>query len=300
VAFSCPPTLHQSSLRLLRSCALSVLLTCPAALAQEGDSPQDPVLDEIARRFGAQAKAVTGIERLGGRVEYEDNNPRRPVVGVNLSRSKATDDDLMLLRGLPYCESLDLSGTRVTDAGLIHLKGLNEIGTLKVGGSAITDAGVQGLERERVTSIAVLRMPSTIAPYFPGGVFFPKGKWLDESVAQHLSEQLFAMKEPSLWKLSKDDRTATVYRFLWLATNEHPICVRISKSGEDYSLHVARHDGGPGLTAGKITINEDVKLSAKQGKGLIGRTLLAGHHCISSGPTSFPALAFGAARPGRL
>jgi hypothetical protein len=29
-------------------------------------------------------------------------------------------------------------------------------------------------------------------------------------------------------------------------------------------------------------------------------TLLAGHHCISSGPTSFPALAFGAARPGRL
>ncbi len=108
-------------------------------------------------------------------------------------------------------------------------------------------------------------------PYFPDPVFFPRDKELNAIVVDHLSVHLKAMKEPSLWKVSQDDRTATVYRFLWLANFEHPICVRITKSGGAYSLHVARHDGSPGLTAGRITINKDVKLSAKQWEGLISR-----------------------------
>jgi hypothetical protein len=40
-----------------------------------------------------------------------------------------------------------------------------------------------------------------------------------------------------LWKVSLNDQNATVYRFLWLAANEHPICARVSKSGETVPVH---------------------------------------------------------------
>ena len=108
-------------------------------------------------------------------------------------------------------------------------------------------------------------------PYFPDPVFFPRDKELNAIVVEQLSVHLKAMKEPSLWKVSQDDCTATVYRFLWLATNENPVCVRVSKTGGAYSLHVARHDGSPGSTAGKITVDKEVTLSAKRWEGLISR-----------------------------
>lgn len=82
---------------------------------------------------------------------------------------------------------------------------------------------------------------------------------------------LKAMKEPSLWKSSQKDRTTTNYRFLWLATNEHPICIRLTRTDRAFVLHVARHDGPPGITAGQLTVNKDVKLSVQQGEMLVAR-----------------------------
>jgi hypothetical protein len=106
-------------------------------------------------------------------------------------------------------------------------------------------------------------------PYFPELVFFPHNKDLNAIVVDHLTLQLKAMKEPSLWKLARKDRTATVYRFLWLATHERPICVRMSRSGETFSLHVTRHDGSPGLTVGRLILDKDVRISREQGDGII-------------------------------
>lgn len=52
-------------------------------------------------------------------------------------------------------------------------------------------------------------------PYFPELVFFPKNKEVNSIIDDMTSVHLKAMKEPSLWKLSRKDRTPTVYRFLW-------------------------------------------------------------------------------------
>jgi hypothetical protein len=107
-------------------------------------------------------------------------------------------------------------------------------------------------------------------PYFPESVFFPGDKDLNSIVADHLVGQLKALGEPSLWKVSRTDRRATDYRFLWLAMNEHPICVRVSQSGGTISLHAARHDGSPGLQTGRVTVDRSVKLSAAQWERLVG------------------------------
>ena len=108
-------------------------------------------------------------------------------------------------------------------------------------------------------------------PYFPELIFFPKNKEVNSIIDDMTSVHLKAMKEPSLWKLSQKDRTATAYRFLWLASGEHPICIRLNRTGEAFKLHISRHDGPPGLTAGRQNVDKDVKISVQQGEKLLAQ-----------------------------
>lgn len=105
--------------------------------------------------------------------------------------------------------------------------------------------------------------------YFPELVFLPRDKEVNSIIDDMTSVHLRAMKEPSLWRLSQNDRDAESYRFLWLATHEHPICIRLKKAGGDFELHVAAHDGPPGLTAGRLTLNKNLKLNPQQAGELI-------------------------------
>ncbi len=108
-------------------------------------------------------------------------------------------------------------------------------------------------------------------PYFPALAFFPKDRDLNEIVVDLKAVHLRAMKEPSLWMLSQRDRDATVYRFLWLATGQHPISLRLERVGEDDLLHVARHDGPPGLTAGRMDLDRWIKVDARRARKIIAR-----------------------------
>lgn len=126
-----------------------------------------------------------------------------------------------------------------------------------------------------VVLLADARHAQAQEPYFPELVFLPKDKELNSIIDDMTSVHLKAMKEPSLWKLSQKDCKANVYRFLWLAWGEHPICIRLTRTGGAFVLHIAGHDGPPGIKAGRLTLNRDVKLSDQQGErlvGLLGRT----------------------------
>ena len=68
--------------------------------------------------------AVAAIIKLGGKVTYDEKTPGKPLVGVDLRDSKATDASLVHLNGLKNLQTLNLFGTGVTDTGLVHLKGL--------------------------------------------------------------------------------------------------------------------------------------------------------------------------------
>jgi hypothetical protein len=90
-------------------------------------------------------QAVMTIKRLGGLVEMNLRDGDLVVTGVQLSGSKATDDDLKSLRAFPLLETLRLKDTAITDAGLVHLKTLARLRQVNLGGTKVSDRGVADL-----------------------------------------------------------------------------------------------------------------------------------------------------------
>jgi hypothetical protein len=83
---------------------------------------------------------------------------------------------------------------------------------------------------------------------------------------------LRAMKEPSLRRLAEKDRTATVYRFLWLPSFHDPISVRFVKSDEGVT---------PIADSEPVSIvKPEPPVAAGQGSGSQARTTTwLGTHC---------------------
>ena len=66
-----------------------------------------------------ESKAIGKIELLGGKVEGDESLPGRPVIGVDLHRSKRFSDKyLLLLNVFKNLESQELVGIKITDVGL--------------------------------------------------------------------------------------------------------------------------------------------------------------------------------------
>lgn len=101
-------------------------------------------------------------------------------------------------------------------------------------------------------------------PYFPKGVFDKEDKESNDFTVKWYSEQLHAMAEPSLWKLSKGDHSTTSYRLLWLPSFHPAISVRIVKSGNSVVLHLVKLDGTGGGEPGKISAKKTKKLTTDE------------------------------------
>jgi hypothetical protein len=103
----------------------------------------------------------------------------------------------------------------------------------------------------------VIRLVNANERYFPDHSF-------DDFVVERYARHLKAMKEPSLWNVSRKDRSATVYRFLWLPTFDHPISVRVVKSSDHAVLDIVKLDGRGGYEPGGISVLKSKKLTDKQ------------------------------------
>lgn len=247
---------HQSRVLLL---ALAVLwVTAPSTFSQLTHEQ----LDEISHRFGAQGQAIEVIEKLGGKVAYDQSSPPYQVVAVDLSNSKVADSDMAALskslKKLPELKSLDLSNTGLTDGGCGHLYGLTELSLLKVAGTKITETGLAEL-RKKLRARISLRPRD--AKFFPDGAIDPGG---DDFLAQWYSEDLFAMGEPSLWKLAREDPKAVALRFTWLPSFRHPLAIRVIPNAEGATLDAVRLDATSGYLGGKPVDRRTVKLSREQ------------------------------------
>src|SRR5262249_56995098 len=93
-----------------------------------------------------EASAVKAIEKLGGTVTVDAKQPGKPVVAVNLTRSKIADAGLKELKELKSLQTLNLFQTKVTDAGLKELKELKSLQTLNLSQTNVTDAGLKELK----------------------------------------------------------------------------------------------------------------------------------------------------------
>jgi len=78
------------------------------------------ILSGAAR--GDEADAVKMVEQLGGTIKRDDKQPGKPVVAVDLSRTRVTDVELKELKELKALTKLDLHRANVTDAGVKDLQ----------------------------------------------------------------------------------------------------------------------------------------------------------------------------------
>jgi hypothetical protein len=99
--------------------------------------------------------------------------------------------------------------------------------------------------------------------------YFPPGTLDGTEQASHFKEewysgQLRALKEPSLWELSKTQKTQT-YRFLWLRSFHHPISVRLDIRQDGTGLLTTKATSGQGgYKPGALVMNKTRALTKEQ------------------------------------
>jgi internalin A len=92
-------------------------------------------------------KAVSLVEKLGGKATRDEKAPGKPVVKVNLRGTQVTDAGLKELAALKNLTTLDLNLTQVTDAGLKELATLKNLTTLELVYTKVTDVGLKELRK---------------------------------------------------------------------------------------------------------------------------------------------------------
>src|SRR2546428_10810193 len=70
-------------------------------------------------------QALPAVERLGGEGVRDEKDPARPIVKIDLSRTKASDADLRKIARVRSIRSLILWNTRITNEGLKELAALD-------------------------------------------------------------------------------------------------------------------------------------------------------------------------------
>jgi|SRR5271167_3897029 hypothetical protein len=90
------------------------------------------------------------------------------------------------------------------------------------------------------------------------------------------SDQLQALKEPSLWEQSKT-QTSQTYRFLWLRSFDRPISVRLDVKEDGTGLLTTKiTSGSGGYKPGKLVTNKTRVLTKEQTGWALGRISEAG------------------------
>ena len=95
---------------------------------------------------GAEDAAVKAVEKLGGTVTRDVDDPAHPVVAVSFVGVPVTDRGLRELAPLKHLRTLDLAVCLgVTDAGLKDVAGLKGLEELNLSYTGTTDAGLKRL-----------------------------------------------------------------------------------------------------------------------------------------------------------
>ena len=116
----------------------------------------------------------------------------------------------------------------------------------------------------------VTQKSATQIDYFPLGILdeTPQSSQFKE---QWYSDQLRALKEPSLWQLSKTQKTQT-YRFLWLRSFHHPISVRLDVAEDGTAVVTTKITSGQaGDESRRLLVNKSHSLTKEQSAWFLDR-----------------------------
>jgi len=152
-------------------------------------------------RDGEADKALADIMGLGGRIERDDKAADKPIIGINLGATAATDATLDELKSFDKVRRLLLNGTKITDAGLEKLKGLGGLQKLYLVDTKITDAGLEhlkGLSELQVLSIVGTQVTDAGLEHLKGlsklESLFVFGTKVTEAGAKKLQESIPKLK----------------------------------------------------------------------------------------------------------
>jgi internalin A len=126
---------------------LAVLLLLTLALSgYAGTNPSDRIVVEI--------------NRLGGKIEFDETRADRPIVKIDLHSTQVTDSDLSFLnnerKGLKDLRYLDLRLTHIGDAGVHHLRKLTSLQTLNLFRTNLSDIGLGDLRDLRELRVLLI------------------------------------------------------------------------------------------------------------------------------------------------
>ncbi len=111
---------------------LGILLAMVVVGCGSNESVGDPRGDPVA-----------ALEKLEARIE---RNERGEVIGVELSGTQVSDEEMAHLKPLANLQVLHLFNTQIGDTGLIHLQGMTNLRELGLGRTQITDEGLVHLK----------------------------------------------------------------------------------------------------------------------------------------------------------
>jgi Leucine-rich repeat (LRR) protein len=93
-----------------------------------------------------QVHAVRNIELWGGKLILDEKRAGKPVVGVDLSNSRITNDHLSNLKALKHLHALNLNGAwNITDEGLKEIGELTNLQSLNLS-PRVTEVGLKDLK----------------------------------------------------------------------------------------------------------------------------------------------------------
>lgn len=123
--------------RLTLCLSVLVLLTVAGTAWAEARSKKDQVVAEV--------------NRLGGKVEFDETRVDRPIIKIDLHSTQITDTDLAFLndarKNLKELRYLDLRLTHIGDAGVAHLRNLDSLQTLNLFRANLGDQGLARLKK---------------------------------------------------------------------------------------------------------------------------------------------------------
>src|SRR5580704_11089227 len=101
------------------------------------------VLLSPARADDAEEKTVALVRKLGGSVTRDDKQPGKPVVEVDLSFTKLTEEVVAELSAFKGLTNLNLYRTRIYNSELTKIAALKNLTSLNLGGTEINDDGLK-------------------------------------------------------------------------------------------------------------------------------------------------------------
>lgn len=103
------------------------------------------VVDPLPAQDGKEQKAIEQLRKMNVGLQFDEQSPQRPLVGVDCSQVQFTDIGFKHIRQFPTIQRLNLSKTLITDAGMRNLRELTELQELTLDQTAITSAGLESI-----------------------------------------------------------------------------------------------------------------------------------------------------------